>query len=67
MSRHRSGMATVTVEVEVGRPGTLRLRVRTEDDTQSPSPAHLLGPPFHEPDAALAYLREWLNRWISAA
>lgn len=68
MAPHRSGIATVTVEVEAARPGTLLLRIRTEDDTQRETPAaDRLGEPFHDVDAAMAYLRAWLDRWIASA
>lgn len=62
---HRAGLAIVRVEAEIATPAKLLIRVSTVDDViqRDGTPA---GEPFGDVDAAIAYLREWLQAWAAA-
>jgi hypothetical protein len=55
-------MAIVRVELEDAAERRL-IRVTTVDDVTARAPVGP-GAPFADSDAALAYLRGWLERWL---
>jgi hypothetical protein len=61
---HRAGLAIVRVELETSdAPGVL-LRVTTVDDV-GPGPALPESIAFGDADAAVAHVRDWLDRWLA--
>jgi hypothetical protein len=64
--RHRAGMAIVRVELEGGDPSRVLLRITTVDDVTSRERVPD-GEPFADVDAAFAYARAWLERWLARA
>jgi hypothetical protein len=61
---HRAGLAIVRVELEETDASRVLLRVTTVDDVtrREPMPE---GEPFADVEAALAYLRSWLDSWLA--
>jgi hypothetical protein len=64
--RHRAGMAIVRVEMEGTDRRRVLLRITTVDDVTSGERVPD-GEPFASVDAAFAYARAWLERWLSQA
>jgi hypothetical protein len=63
---HRAGMAIVRVELEGTDARRVLLRITTVDDVTSRERVPD-GEPFADVDAAFAYARAWLDRWLEQA
>ena len=63
LAGRRAGMAILSIEVEEIHPDRVLIRVRTVDDvTEKTEPAVRA---FASTETALAYLGDWLERWVT--